>query len=202
MANITALDFIEAFIHNKYLTLVSATDNTIRVLDNSTQDLKVLDSISGKGMKEVKSNLSKRTNYISTNDPGIILWPPGNDQLAVVDLNKLEYDLIDSFLSDDDLGYLPMSVKSSQGGRIVLSLGEIKQTGEMILIYWKKTGQGSIGIVKSKSIKSFGSQSRNWLTISSNCYIHGDFKQWSPSHIDMPNPGSARIHHMHIVGPN
>ena len=155
-----ALDFIEAVLYGKYLVVVSATDNAIRLLDSTTAELKAIDSISGKGMKEIKASAFRRTTYTSTNDPGIILWPPGNDQLAVIDLNSLEYDVIDSFLADDDLGYLPLSVKSSQGGRIVLSLGEVKQMGDTILIYWKKTSRNSPGNVKSKLVKSFGAQSK------------------------------------------
>lgn len=103
---------------------------------------------------------------MSTNDPGIVLWPPGNDQLAVIDMQSFEYDLIDGFLADDDLGYLPTSIKSSQRGRIVLSLGESKQTGDMTLIFWRKIQQASSKGVKSKAVKAFGAQSKQFITKS------------------------------------
>lgn len=115
-------------------------------------------------MKEIKAGTFRRTTYMSTNDPGIVLWPPGNDQLAVIDMQSFEYDLIDGFLADDDLGYLPTSIKSSQRGRIVLSLGESKQTGDMTLILWRKTQQASSKGVKSKAVKAFGAQSKQFLT--------------------------------------
>lgn len=161
---ISALDFIEACIYGRHLALISATDNAIRVLDTATNDLKVEDSLPGKGMKEIKAGTFRKTTYASTNDPGIVLWPPGNDQLAIIDLQNFEYDLVEGFLADDDLGYLPTSIKSSQRGRIVLSLGEFKQSGDMTLIFWKKTKQGSAGGVKSKTVKSFGAQSSHTFT--------------------------------------
>lgn len=152
------------------------------MLDTTTTDLKVVDSLPGKGMKEIKAGTFRKTTYSSTNDPGIVLWPPGNDQLAIIDLQNFEYDLVDGFLADDDLGYLPRSMKSCQRGRIVLSLGESKQSGDMTLIFWKKTKQGVSGGVKSKTVKSFGAQSRYYFDIVQ-----------SASFMELSNSGSQAV---------
>lgn len=129
------MTFVEILATADKTVTISPTDNSLIVDDNHLVNI---DSLKSKGLKEISPELAKLTSYTSTQDENIMLWPRGNSDLAVVDLQKMEYDIIESFFPGDDLGYLPISLKSFNQGRKILGLSYLKTSQTYVMTYWNK----------------------------------------------------------------
>lgn len=129
------MTFVEILATADKTVTISPTDNSLIVDD---YHLVNIDSLKSKGLKEISPELAKLTSYTSTQDENIMLWPRGNSDLAVVDLQKMEYDIIESFFPGDDLGYLPISLKSCNQGRKILGLSYLKTSQTYVMTYWNK----------------------------------------------------------------
>lgn len=148
--------------------MIGTFDKTVSIssMDNSllVDDLKManIDTLKPKGSKEPHPELANITSYSSTQDFNIVLWPCGNSDLSVVDVNKMEYDVITGFFSGNDLGYLPISLKSSLNGRKVMGLSMLKISKDYILTYWHKVAQED-QLVTMRSIKMLDSSRKQFF---------------------------------------
>lgn len=128
---------------------ISSMDNSLIVDDLAMTNI---DTLKSKGLKEPNPQLAHFTSYSSTQDNNIVLWPCGNSDLTVVDVNKMEYDVIRGFFTGDDLGYLPITLKSSQNGRKIIGLSMLKVSKDYVLTYWNKVAHED-SLVSTRSIK-------------------------------------------------
>lgn len=146
----------------EFVDVIGTFDKTITIstIDNSliVDDLNMvnIDTLKPKGLKETIPQLANFTSYSSTQDQNIVLWPCGNNDLTVVDVNKMEYDVIRGFFTGDDLGYLPISLKSSLNGRKIIGVSMLKVSKDYVLTYWNKVSNED-QLVTTRSIKMLDS---------------------------------------------
>lgn len=148
---------------------ISAFDNSLMVDDLSMANI---DTLKPKGHKEPNPQLAHFTSYASTQDQNIVLWPCGNSDLTIVDLNKMEYDVVASFFTGDDLGYLPINLKSALNGRKVLGLSMLKVSKDYVLTYWNKV-KGEEQIVTTRSIKTLDPNCKQYLSSTESRFPGG-----------------------------
>lgn len=125
------------------MALISSDDNSLVIEDSLMAHF---DTIKGRGLKEPRLEFLRLINYSSTNDQNIYLWPCGNADLAVVDFKTLEYDIITNFFTEDT-NLIPLSIKSAQNGRKVISLVSSKTSGATSVLYWNKVQGEEDGII-------------------------------------------------------
>lgn len=146
--------FVEVFGTADKTVTISPVDNSLVVDDASMVNI---DSLKSRGLKESHPDFAEHTSYSSIHDPDIALWPCGNSELAIVDLMAFEYDIVGKFFLGDDLGYLPMNLKSYHSGRKVLGLTMLKQSKHFVVSYWNKV-EHEESVVVTKSVKAIDGQ--------------------------------------------
>lgn len=149
----TCLDVYEGC---QKIVTISPQDNSL-VVDHS--DFTHYDTIPSRGLKEVGKEFLHLVSYSSTVDENIFCWPCGNNDLGVVDLQALEYDVVVNFFLGDPLGYLPLSLKTSHNGRKVVALTFVKATHEYSLYFWTKV-KGEDGGSVCKPVKAIDPHSK------------------------------------------
>lgn len=119
---------------------LSSDDNRLSVM--STRDLsKDIDYLSGRGSKEINKSLKHLTSYSS--EEGIFLWCLGNNDVGVLKLDTLEYEVVENFTESETTGDLPLSLQSRRQGQQLLGLTLDRQTRAYHLIYCFLTGPAS-----------------------------------------------------------
>lgn len=113
-----------------------ADDNHLEVLNENMECLALVDSQGLEAVDPKREHLTAQGTY--GKDDHIFLWPAGNGYLGIVDLEALEYDLIEDLGGMGTGEYLAINLQSAADGRKVLVSVFQKASGSSYLKYWQK----------------------------------------------------------------
>lgn len=108
-------------------------------MDGSMEQVALLDR---QGLETVDAKSVKLTSQQSTaSDTNIFLWSAGATTLGVMDLDTMEYDMIEALGSSAVGESLSHSMLSVSNGRKIATVTTKKKVGGCYLNYWQKRGE-------------------------------------------------------------
>ncbi len=92
----------------------------------------------------------------TSSDPHVYLWTAGGGVLGIVDIERMEYDLVEG-LAGSPGESLPHAILAVGNGRKIVSVNTKKSTGGYYLNYWTKSANNRVTTRLVESVDSDGS---------------------------------------------
>ena len=125
------------------IVALAKSSNTLKLFD---KDLKEISYIKGKGKQAYPSEVAATT--ATSTDSNIFMWPMGDGYLGVVDVEKVEYDMIGGLGGLGGEHPLCHMMLASNNGRKVLTVSGKASSNSCYFSYWQKT-EGSMAVTRS-----------------------------------------------------
>ena len=92
------------------------------------------------------------SSYTKGHDPFVYLWTAGDGCVGIVDIERMEYDLVPRLGGSSSQENLAHALLSVFNGRKVLSVIKRKGADSYFLNYWQKSANSQVMTVPAESI--------------------------------------------------